>query len=73
MIKQFHPFGFGFTVILTLLFLILSPSTIIDNQGIVITIIFTSLGIIVIWIVYFIRSYIFSKFSSNEDEINEKP
>ena len=60
--KLFHPFWFVFTLVLSLVFLILFPFAIINHQGLTKTLIFTFLGLAVIWIVYIVRARIFSKF-----------
>jgi hypothetical protein len=69
--KLFHPFWTWFTIILTLIFVVLLPASIISRLGLFKTAIFTLIGVAVIWIVYFIRAFIFSKFLSEENKTKE--
>jgi len=65
--KLFHPFWVGFTIVLSLIFIIVFPTAIVSRYGPLKTTIFTLIGISVIWIVYLVRAYIFSNFSSEEN------
>ena len=69
--KIFHPFWTIFTIVLTLIFIILLPLSIISRYGPFKTAIFTLIGVAVIWIVYFVRTLIFTSYSS-EDKKNSK-
>ena len=73
--RLFHPFMTVITIVLTLIFIILFPAAIINQHGPFKTAIFTLIGVTVIWIVYFIRAYIFSKILSEEKytEKNHNP
>ena len=66
--RLIHPFWIGFTIILTLIFIILFPTAIISQYGPIKTAFFTLIGVSVIWAVYFVRAHIFSKLSSEEAE-----
>jgi hypothetical protein len=70
--QLFHPFWIGLTIVLTLVFIILFPASIISRHGPFRTTIFTLIGVSVIWIVYFVRAYILSNFSSEESETKKK-
>ena len=48
------------TVILSVFFAIMLPVSIIEKHGTAKTIVFTVLGIIFIWVTYFVRAYFFS-------------
>ena len=50
-------------MILTLIFVVLLSGAIFEKQGLFKTVIYTGLGVVVIWAVYFIRARIFSKMS----------
>ena len=63
----FSPFWVGFTVVLTILLIVLLPLSILSKWGLVRTLIFTSLGVIFIWAVYFIRAWIFSGFEREKN------
>ena len=69
--KLFHPFWTGFTIVLILIFVILFPASIISRHGLYKTVVFTVLGVSIIWIVYFVRACIFSNFSSEENKANK--
>jgi hypothetical protein len=59
--KKLHdPFWIGVTVVLSIIFVILLPISIIEKHGVVKTIVFTLVGLIFIWVTYFIRAYFFS-------------
>jgi purine-cytosine permease-like protein len=65
------PFWIGVTVFLSVLLAILLPISIIEKHGTAKTIVFTVLGIIFIWVTYFIRAYFFSdKKESEENKSN---
>lgn len=61
------PFWIGVTVFFSVLFAILLPISIIEKHGTAKTIGFTVLGIIFIWVTYFIRAYFFSDKKENEE------
>jgi len=54
------PFWIRVTVILSIFFAIMLPVSIIEKHGTAKTIVFTVLGIIFIWVTYFVRAYFFS-------------
>lgn len=58
--KLYDPFWIGVTVVLSIIFVILLPISIIEKHGVVKTIVFTLVGLIFIWVTYFVRAYFFS-------------
>jgi c-di-AMP phosphodiesterase-like protein len=58
--KLYDPFWIGVTVVLLIIFVILLPISIIEKHGVVKTIVFTLVGLIFIWVTYFVRAYFFS-------------
>lgn len=64
--KLYNPFWVGVTVILSLIFAVMLPVSIIETQGTALTILYTVIGLIVIWAVYFVRAYIFSGFDEKK-------
>jgi hypothetical protein len=66
------PLWIGFTLVLTIIFILLFSTAIVDEYGIIKTTFFTLLGVIVIWIVYFIRANIFSKMGDSNDKLTDE-
>ncbi len=58
--KLYDPFWIGVTVVMSIIFVILLPISIIEKHGVVKTIVFTLVGLIFIWVTYFVRAYFFS-------------
>jgi len=56
----YDPFWIGVTAVLSIIFVILLPISIIEKHGVVKTIVFTLVGLIFIWVTYFVRAYFFS-------------
>ena len=72
MIKYFNKFWFTFTAILCTVFVVLFFPMTIEKVGIGKAIIYTIIGLVVIWIVYFVRAYIFTQiFSDNTNSDKE--
>ena len=65
---QHPPFWIGLTIIFTIIFILFFSNAIIEQYGILKTVAFTLIGVFVIWIVYFIRAYIFSNIKLNEND-----
>jgi len=65
------PFWIGVTVFLSVLLGILLPISIIEKHGTAKTILFTVLGIIFIWVTYFVRAYFFSDKKESEHNKNK--
>jgi len=61
------PFWIRVTVILSIFFAIMLPVSIIEKHGTAKTIVFTVLGIIFIWVTYFVRAYFFSDEKENDN------
>ncbi|MFC1502388.1 hypothetical protein ACFL6A_03145 [bacterium] len=61
--KLFSPFWVGITLLFTVIFVVLLPLSILHRYGLPKTILFTSIGVICIWVVYIIRAFIFSGFT----------
>lgn len=66
--KYFNRFWFIFTVILSAAFVVLFSSVLAESIGTVKTVIYNLIGLLVIWLVYIIRAYIFTKYLSNNNE-----
>ena len=64
--KLFSPFWVSITILFTVIFIVLLPLTILQRYGLPKTILFTSIGVICIWVVYIIRAFIFSGFTQEE-------
>ena len=58
--KLYDPFWVSVTVVLSVIFVIVLPLSIIEKHGTVKTIVFTLVGAVFIWITYFVRAYFFS-------------
>ena len=65
--KYFNTFWVIFTVILSVTFVVLFSFVLAEGLGIAKIVIYNLIGLIVIWIVYFIRAYIFTKYFSEND------
>lgn len=65
------PFWIGVTIILSIFFAIMLPVSIIEKHGTAKTIVFTVLGIIFIWVTYFVRAYFFSDKKEQEHNKNK--
>jgi hypothetical protein len=64
--KLYDPFWIGVTIGLSVIFVILLPISIIEKHGTVKTIVFTLIGVVFIWVTYFVRAYFFSNDSKNK-------
>ena len=58
--KLYDPFWVSVTTVLSVIFIILLPISIIEKHGTVKTIFFTLIGVVFIWVTYFVRAYFFS-------------
>ncbi len=56
------------TVILNVVFVILFFPLSLKRVGTIKAIVFTLIGLLIIWIVYFVRAYIFSKYFGEKDK-----
>jgi uncharacterized membrane protein len=65
--KWYDPFWVSVTVVLSIIFVILLPISIMEKHGTVKTIVFTLVGVVFIWVTYFVRAYFFSDDSENPD------
>ena len=65
--KLYDPFWIGVTIVFSVIFIILLPISIIEKHGTVKTIVFTLIGVVFIWVTYFVRAYFFSNDSKNPD------
>lgn len=66
-----NPFWIIITVIISVVFGVLFYPAVVGEHGELKTILYTALGILVIWIVYFIRAYIFSNIFNNRKSEND--
>ena len=64
--KHKEKLWFTITVILSIIFALLFYNVAIENVRDSDATIYTILGVLVIWIVYFVRGYIFSKLKKKE-------
>ena len=64
MSKYVSKFWITFTVILSIVFIALFVPITVESIGIVKTVVYTLIALLVIWGVYFIRAYIFSNYDS---------
>lgn len=67
MSRLYSKFWVNVTVVLSLIFIILGFPTFQREHGFVSAFVFTFIGVSVIWIVYFIRAYIFSQFDDKKE------
>ena len=71
MSRLYSKFWIIVTIVLSLIFIVLSFPTFQRTHGFGSAFLFTFIGVCVIWIVYLIRAYIFSSFE-NESEKKEQ-
>jgi len=64
MSKYVSKFWITFTLILSIVFIALFVPLTVESIGIVKTVVYTLIALLVIWGVYFIRAYIFSNYDS---------
>ncbi len=64
----YHPFWTSLTVVFSLLLIILLPGAIIEKHGMFKTVLYTTLGVLFIWITYLVRAYIFSGFAEKKED-----
>ncbi|MCF8242616.1 MAG: hypothetical protein K9J16_14655 [Melioribacteraceae bacterium] len=70
MSRYFHPFWIGFTILITILFVLLFSAIMINELGPSQTSIFTVAGIILIWAIYFAVMQLI--FAVNKRKISRK-
>jgi uncharacterized membrane protein len=58
--KLYDPFWVSVTVVLSVIFVIILPLSIIEKHGTLKTIVFTLVGVVFIWVTYLVRAYFFS-------------
>ena len=70
--KLYNPFWVGVTVVLSLIFAVMLPVSILESHGVALTVLYTVIGLIAIWASYFVRAYIFSGFDEKKSHKKEK-
>lgn len=58
--KLYDPFWVSVTIVLSVIFIIMLPLSIIEKHGTVKTIVLTLVGVVFIWVTYLVRAYFFS-------------
>jgi hypothetical protein len=73
MARFYSPFWITVTSLLCVVFAILLYPAIVHRYGVLMSLLFTGLGVIFIWMVYFVRAWVFGRHRSQHSGYGRGP